>query len=146
MTIRQATIDDIKGLARLFAEYRVFYGQDFELDKCINFLTERLKNNDSVIFIAIDNDNFLGFTQLYPSFTSIGMQGIWILNDLFVIDKYSKHGVAQTLIDHVLTFSKETNRKKVILSTAYSNEKAQQLYGKLGFDRTKFYNYEKLTQ
>lgn len=145
MIIRRATIDDINELAKLFADYRVFYGQDFEYIKSIHFLKQRFDKKDSVIFIATDNDKFLGFTQLYPSFTSIGMQGIWILNDLFVNDKYRKHGVAQTLIDPVLTFSKETNRKKVILSTAYSNEKAQQLYEKLGFKRTEFYNYEKLT-
>ena len=145
MIIRRATIDDINELGKLFADYRVFYGQDFEYIKSIRFLKQRFDKKDSVIFIATDNDNFLGFTQLYPSFTSIGMQEIWILNDLFVNDKYRKHGVAQTLIDHVLTFSKETNRKKVILSTAYSNEKAQQLYEKLGFKRTEFYNYEKLT-
>jgi hypothetical protein len=42
MTIRQATIDDINELAKLFADYRVFYGQDFNLDKSIDFLTQRL--------------------------------------------------------------------------------------------------------
>jgi ribosomal protein S18 acetylase RimI-like enzyme len=49
------------------------------------------------------------------------------------------------LINHILQFSKSTNRRKVILSTAYSNDKAQKLYEKLGFTKTEFYNYEKLT-
>ncbi|MBS1653121.1 MAG: GNAT family N-acetyltransferase [Bacteroidetes bacterium] len=144
MTIRQATIDDISELAKLFSDYRVFYGQDFDLEKSVNFLTQRLNKKDSVIFVALDT-NFLGFTQLYPSFTSIGVQEIWILNDLFVNDKSRQKGVAQMLINHVLQFSKDTGRRKVILSTAYSNDKAQQLYEKLGFTKTEFYNYEKLT-
>ncbi|MGC4128673.1 MAG: GNAT family N-acetyltransferase [Bergeyella sp.] len=145
MTIRQATTNDINELAKLFADYRVFYGQDFDLDKSIIFLTQRLDKKDSVIFIALEAEFFLGFAQLYPSFTSVGVQEIWILNDLYVGEQSRQKGVAQTLIKHVLQFSKDTNRRKVILSTAYSNDKAQQLYEKLGFTKTEFYNYEKLT-
>lgn len=145
MNIRQATKADINELAILLADYRIFYGQDFDLDKSINFLTHRLDKNDSVIFVAIESGSFLGFAQLYPSFTTIGVQEIWILNDLFVNDKFRKKGVAQMLVKHVLQFSKDSNRRKVVLSTAYSNSKAQQLYEKLGFTKTAFYNYEKLT-
>ena len=146
MNIIQAKIENIKELSQLFAEYRVFYGQNFDIDKSINFLTKRLTNNESVIFIAIDNSKFCGFVQLYPSFTSIGIQAIWILNDLFVSDNHTQKGIAKMLIKHVLKFSKETDRKKVILSTAHNNQKAQQLYEKLEFKRTSFYNYEKLTE
>lgn len=145
MTIRQATIDDINELANLFAEYRVFYGQDFDLDKSRKFLTQRLDKKDSIIFIAPEANEFVGFVQLYPSFTSIGVQEIWILNDLFVNDNFRQNGVAQMLINHVLQFSKNTGRRKVALPTAYSNNKAQQLYEKPGFTKTDFYNYEKLT-
>ncbi len=133
MTIRQARKDDLKDLAKLFAEYRVFYGQDDDIEKTIGFLTNRLDRNDSVVFIAIDRDTFCGFTQLYPSFTSVGIQEIWILNDLFVNEKHRQQGVAQKLINHVLKFSKDSNRKKVVLSTAYNNDKAQQLYERLVF-------------
>ena len=142
MKIRQAIIDDLNELAQLFADYRVFCGQDFDLEKTRSSIQQRLERKDSIIFIAV-SDTILGFSQLYPSFTTIGIQEIWILNDLFIKPEYRQNGVAKMLIDHILDYSKDTNRKKVILSTAYNNDKAQRLYEKLGFTKTKFYNYEK---
>lgn len=145
MTVKQATTEDLKNVAELFAAYRVFYEQEYDFDKSFNFLKQRLKNNESVIFVVLEENEFLGFTQLYPSFTSVGVQEIWILNDLFVHEKHRQKGVAKMLIDHVLKYSKETNRRKVVLSTAHDNNKAQQLYEKMGFEKEAFYNYEKLT-
>lgn len=142
MTIRQATINDLNQLSILFAQYRVFYEQPFEPDQANLFLKERLSKEESIVFIAIENDQYTGFIQLYPSFSSVGMKKIWILNDLFVSADYRKKGIGQLLIDHVLAYCKETGRKKVVLSTAHDNINAQKLYEKLGFTRSDFYNYE----
>jgi len=84
MTTRQASIQDIDQLALLFAEYRVFYQQSFDPEAAKQFLQERITNQESIIFIAIDDGKYAGFTQLYPSFSSVGMKKIWILNDLYV--------------------------------------------------------------
>jgi ribosomal protein S18 acetylase RimI-like enzyme len=142
MTIRQATINDLNQLSLLFAQYRVFYEQPFEPDEANLFLKERLSKEKSIVFIAIENDRYTGFIQLYPSFSSVGMKKIWILNDLFVSADHRKKGIGQLLIGHVLAYCKETGRKKVVLSTAYDNINAQKLYEKLGFARSDFYNYE----
>lgn len=45
----------------------------------------RLENHESVILIAEENGEFIGFTQLYPTFSSVSMKRIYILNDLFVV-------------------------------------------------------------
>jgi ribosomal protein S18 acetylase RimI-like enzyme len=142
MIIRQATVNDLDQLSQLFGQYRVFYGQPFEPGACRNFLEDRFSKGESIIFIALYNDAVTGFTQLYPSFSSVGMKKIWILNDLFVADEHRQKGIAQALISQVIEFSKSTGRKKVVLSTAYDNFGAQKLYEKLGFTREDFYNYE----
>jgi ribosomal protein S18 acetylase RimI-like enzyme len=142
MTIRQATIDDLGELSVLFAQYRVFYEQPFDPGVAKQFLEERLTREESVVFIAIENEQYAGFTQLYPSFSSVGMTKIWILNDLFVSADHRQKGVAKSLIAHVIEYSKLSGRKKVALSTAYDNNNAQKLYEKLGFTRSEFYNYE----
>ncbi|MEP7373054.1 MAG: GNAT family N-acetyltransferase [Chitinophagaceae bacterium] len=142
MTIRQATIDDLDQLAILFAKYREFYEQPYEPDASGNFLEERISKEESVIFIALDKDAYAGFTQLYPSFSSVGLKKIWILNDLFVSAEHRQKGIAQALINRVIEYSKLTGRKKVVLSTAYDNFTARKLYEKLGFSREDFYNYE----
>ena len=142
MTIRQATCDDLDQLSFLFTQYRVFYQQSFDPDAAKKFLEERLGREESIIFIAIENEQQAGFTQLYPSFSSVGMKKIWILNDLFVSNGHRQKGIAQSLINHVINYSKETGRGKIVLSTAYDNFNAQKLYEKLGFRRSDFYNYE----
>jgi ribosomal protein S18 acetylase RimI-like enzyme len=142
MTIRQATINDLNQLSVLFAQYRVFYEQPFEPDEATLFLKERLSKEESIVFIAIENDQYTGFIQLYPSFSSVGMKKIWILNDLFVSADHRKKGIGQLLINRVLAYCKATGRKKVVLSTAYDNLNAQKLYEKLGFTRSDFHNYE----
>lgn len=142
MTIREATVDDLDQLSILFAQYRVFYKQPFEPDAAKQFLKERLTRGESITLIAIENEQQVGFTQLYPSFSSVGMKKIWILNDLFVSADHRQKGIARLLITRVIEYSKTTGRKKVALSTAYDNITAQRLYETLGFTREDFYNYE----
>ena len=142
MTIRQATIEDLDQLAILFAHYRVFYEQPYEIDASMKFLKERLTREESIIFMALDKNAYAGFTQLYPSFSSVGISKIWILNDLFVSAEHRQKGIAQALVNHVIAYSKLTGRKKIVLSTAYNNFNAQKLYQKIGFTREDFYNYE----
>jgi len=107
MTIRQATINDLNQLSVLFAQYRVFYEQPFEPDEANLFLKERLSKEESIVFIAIENDQYAGFIQLYPSFSSVGMKKIWILNDLFVSADYRKKGIGQLLINHVMAYLRQ---------------------------------------
>ena len=97
MNITQATISDLDQLFILFAQYRVFYEQPFELEEAKQYLAERLNGEESIIFIAIENKEQAGFTQLYPSFSSVGLKKIWILNDLFVSTDHRQKGIAQAL-------------------------------------------------
>ena len=142
MNIRQATITDLNQLSILFAQYREFYQQPYDPDASREFLEDRLRNEESVIFIILDKNDYTGFTQLYPSFSSVGMSKIWILNDLFVSAGHRQKGVAQLLIRHVAEYCRKSGRKKIGLSTAYNNFNAQKLYEKLGFIQEDFYNYE----
>ena len=95
-----------------------------------SFWKKDLTRKKASFFIAPDKDTYAGFTQLYPSFSSVGLKKIWILNDLFVAAEYRQKGIAQALINHVTAYSKLTGRKKVVLSTAYDNFNAQKLYEK----------------
>ena len=84
ITVRQAGIDDVDLVAPLFNNYRVFYKQASDPGAAKSFLEERLLRNESVIFLAFDNNEAVGFTQLYPVFSSVSLKRAWILNDLFI--------------------------------------------------------------
>lgn len=84
MYIRQAKTSDAAAIAPLFNQYREFYKQASDLKGAEAFLKARLENDESIILIAEENGEFIGFTQLYPTFSSVAMKRIYILNDLFV--------------------------------------------------------------
>lgn len=136
MNIQTAEIKHLDIIAKLFDEYRVFYERESDIAGAKNFIRQRLENKDSVIFIALDEKgNGMGFTQLYPSFTSVGMQRAWILNDLYVNENYRKQNVAESLMERAGQHTKETNGAWMILETRNTNIPAQNLYDKLGWIR-----------
>ncbi|MBO9574247.1 MAG: GNAT family N-acetyltransferase [Sphingobium sp.] len=143
MTIRRATLADLDALAVLFDAYRVFYKQPSDLGGARTFLSERFERNESVIFIAADDSGHpLGFTQLYPSFTSAGMKRIYILNDLFVAEGNRRQGIATTLLEAAAQFARESGAARLALSTAFDNAAAQSVYEAHGWLRDEhFYSY-----
>ncbi len=141
-TIIRAQRGHVELVAPLFDLYRQFYGQPSDLEGARQFLKERLQHNESVIFLALGGTGAVGFTQLYPSFSSTAMKRLWILNDLFVARQARKHGVARALLERAREFAIETGASGLELATATDNLSAQRLYEKTGWKRDEdFYHY-----
>jgi GNAT superfamily N-acetyltransferase len=119
----------------LFDSYRQFYGQRSELDCVRAFLQERLAQGDSVLLIAEADGQALGFTHLYPSFSSVSMAPIFILNDLFVVAEARRSGVARRLLEAAVRHAREAGAIRLTLSTAHTNTAAQALYASAGWQR-----------
>ena len=135
MKIVQATLSHLDELITLFDAYRVFYEQKSDINAANEFLNERFSNNDSTIFIALDSvGKGLGFTQLYPSFSSVSMQRTYILNDLFVASEARNQGVGEALMESAKQFAKAKGSKGLTLETAIDNP-AQKLYQRLGWKK-----------
>ncbi|MCG6191024.1 GNAT family N-acetyltransferase [Maribellus maritimus] len=141
MIIRKAELSDIKELTRLMMELRTFYQQESKPEELQTFIKSRINNRDSVIFVAEENNKLVGYVQLFPSFSTIKLSEIWVLNDLFVLKSFRGKGVASQLVDTVLKFSEKGQRKQVWLLTGNDNKKAQRLYKRKGFINTKFKHY-----
>ena len=134
--VRQATIDDIDAVAPLFDAYRQFYRQPSDPERARQFLRERQTQSESTIFLAVDADGAaLGFTQLYPLFSSVRCVRIWLLNDLFVAPAARKHGVGARLLAAAAAFARANGAASMSLSTATDNTTAQKLYESLGWKR-----------
>ncbi len=133
MEVNLAQIEDLEAVSKLFDQYRVFYHQSSDLEAARSFLRERFQKSDSKIFVACNQDLMLGFTQIYPSFSSVSMEKIWILNDLFVDKLYRQQGVAKSLIRAVENFGRETTAVRIVLSTQVANIAAGSLYRSLGY-------------
>jgi ribosomal protein S18 acetylase RimI-like enzyme len=147
MEIVLASIEHLEAAADLFDQYRVFYQQPSDLAAAKAFLQERFRNQDSTVFLAWENGRAtalpsIGFIQLYPSFSSVSMKRIWILNDLFVAASHRQQGVAKLLMSAVERYGQETGAVRLALSTQISNGSAQKLYESLGYVKDEeFYHY-----
>jgi ribosomal protein S18 acetylase RimI-like enzyme len=138
--IRFAQKDDLKHLSELFNLYRIFYGCDSDLALATTFLTERLEQKDSVIFVAETEDNLLaGFTQLYPTFSSVAAKRAWILNDLYISNNFRRRGIANQLIQKALEYCRDKGAAWLTLQTGQDNRQAQALYEQMGFTRENYF-------
>lgn len=136
LRVRRAALEDIAQLADLFDQYRVFYRRRSDRDGAQAFLRARLENGESVIFLATSGSAAAGFTQLYPSFSSVAMAPVWILNDLFVAPAYRRRGVARSLLDAAAQHAEATGAIHIELETQEDNHAAQQLYAAQGYARS----------
>lgn len=141
--IRRASIDDLDILVPLFDGYRQFYRQASDPARARAFLSERIANNESQLLLALDDAGAgLGFTQLYPLFSSVRLVHTWLLNDLFVVDTARRQGVAKALLTAAADHARSLGVASLSLSTALDNLPAQTLYESLGWQRDrKFCEY-----
>lgn len=132
--VRLAGLSDLGELVKLFMGYLDFYKAPADGGICEKFLSERLEKKDSTIFIAVNSEtSVLGFTQLYPSFSSLSQRSTWILNDLFVDQRFRGQKVGEALLYKAQEFSYKSGAKGLSLQTSLTNKPAQMLYEKNGW-------------
>jgi len=141
--VRSATPGDAGRLAPLFDAYRRFYGQHGDEAAARRFLHDRLTAGESVVLWAAGPQAAaLGLCQLYPSFTSVGLARIWILNDLFVHPDARRRGVAWRLLEAARAHARRGGARRLDLATAATNTRAQALYERFGYQRNEgFWQY-----
>jgi len=134
MNIRLAHIEDLPDLIPLFDGYRMFYRQVSDYVSAKKFLTKRINHNESIIYIAFIDENAVGFMQLYPIFSSVSMQRMLLLNDLYIEKNYRGQGIGTALIDKAKERCRKNNFKGLTLQTETDNP-AQKLYESLEFKK-----------
>ena len=128
-TIRQASFADLELIVPLFDAYRQFYRKESDLALARRFLRERFDRNESTIFVAFGHDGTaIGFTQLFPSFSSGSAAPILILNDLFVVPVARHTGIGRQLLRAAATFGQTMGAIRLTLSTEVGNSAARALY------------------
>lgn len=142
MKIIQATQEHLEIIVSLFNQYRVFYEQESNVEKARQFLKDRMINKESVVFLALDENNQgIGFTQLFPIFSSVSMQRTYILNDLFVTEQGRGKGVGEAILNKAKQFAIQEGSKGLTLETDIDNP-AQKLYERLGWIKdTEVFHY-----
>lgn len=134
--VRPANIHDLETLAPLFDGYRQFYRQPSDLARARDFLAERFAHHQSLVLLACgEHGAGLGFTQLYPLFSSVRTVRIYLLNDLFVAPDARRYGVGKALLNASGEHARALGAASLWLQTGLDNAPAQALYESLGWKR-----------
>ncbi len=140
--ITTITNKDLDQLSLLFDSYRVFYKMKSDVASARAFLSQRIKNSDSTIFVArVDDAGLVGFVQLYPLFSSTRMKQIWLLNDLYVSPLFRGNRISVDLINRAKQHARETKSAGLTLETAKSNTIGNSLYIKTEFELDRDHNF-----
>ncbi len=142
--IIEAESNHIEQVGELFDLYRQFYKYESNLIESTNYVKDRIINEESIIFIALNDVNeAIGFVQLYETFGSLDLGKIIILYDLYVKKDHRKNKVGRQLMLRSHEYAKKINAKRIQLSTAIDNFIGQSLYESLGYVKdADFYTYD----
>lgn len=132
--IIRATSEHVSQIAPLLDEYRIFYGQKSDKAAATFFLEQRFSKGESIVFLAYYEEKPVGFTQLYTSYSSVSLQPLYILNDLYVQANHRGSGIGEALLNRAKECCRVSKYKGLLLETAIDNP-AQRLYEKLGWTK-----------
>ncbi len=145
MEVRTAKSDDLIALVKLFDNYRVWYRKNSDVEGAKKFLGERLEKGDSQIYVCGDENELVGFVQLYPLFSSTRMKKFWLLNDLFIDSTHRGKGLSLMLIERSKELVRQSGACGMFLETEITNTIGNKLYPRAGFrlnETTNFYEWE----
>jgi len=146
ISVRQAALADLDALATLFDQYRQFQGQRSDVGAARSFIRDRFDHGESVVFICHDGARPVGFAQLYPSFSSVSMSRVFVLNDLFVHESGRRKGVATALLSALEAYAWSLDSARVTLNVARDNVSAQRLYESHGWKQDdQFWMYHRFS-
>ena len=142
--IREATMGDLKPLAALYKEFKIYHNrldpQGFNVPSdtaCENkmkiFLTDSPFNHDSVLCHMTDNviDGFMSYS-LHSYETTEGPDGSVTVYNIFVAENSRRKGIGTELINELYRLAKEKSCKFVFLDVHIENTAAQKFYEKMG--------------
>ncbi|NVK22194.1 MAG: GNAT family N-acetyltransferase [Kangiellaceae bacterium] len=145
MNIKLLEINEIEEFVPHFDSYRQRYKQDSEVERISEFLRHLLEKQAAKIFVSYesseDQQHMTGFVILYPSYSSIGLAPIWILNDFYVFAGEKKRETARALLDQAAKLCKLTDAIRIEVTTRKENYRLHKLYKEYGFEKDYKYDY-----
>ena len=141
MDIRACTIEDLELLVPAFDQYRQFYRQESQPEQVREFLKPLIEEEKSKIFLSFEEGELTGFIQLYPSFSSIGLAPIWVLNDFFIFGGSDRRQIAKGLLDAAKMLCEASKGVRVEVTTRKENHRLHKIYRDYGFEKDYKYDY-----
>ncbi len=142
ISVGRALEADLEVLLPLVREYRVFYEQEPDEGRERNFIQKHLRDATSTLFVAFADARAVGFIQIFESWSTVRLAPVLILEDLFVSPEWRGHGIGRSLVYAAVAYARENGAASMSLETAITDEQAQRVYEREGWQREqKFLKY-----
>ena len=142
MTIETVTRAHFERVLPLIAEYQIFYrAQPDEARNRAHFSQFLEDHSRGVLFVALQDEQALGFATLYFPFSSVRARSVCLMNDLFTVESARGKGVGRALISHCRSYAHAHNFPELMWNTEQENFAAQRLYDSLGATRSAWLEY-----
>lgn len=143
--ITEAVPADVDDLSKLFDAYRQFYHCSADLGSAQSYVKERIAQGPTRFFVSRDRVEINGFVHLLPSFDTMAMKPMWVLEDAYVAPRSRCLGIGAALIRFAENIARATGASRLTLSTAHTNHRAQRVYERQGWVLdTKFRYYHRI--
>jgi GNAT superfamily N-acetyltransferase len=146
MTPRVAPLaeGDLPAALPLIAGYQRFYGVEHPDDERNLAFFRRFvaPSDDGLLLGAWDEGRLAGFATLYWTFSSTHAAEVVLMNDLFVADDARGGGIGRALIEASVDVARRREARHLEWLTAIDNRAAQQLYERMGAERSAWFGYE----
>ena len=140
-TVRKAENTDVVQLTELYgcfiAEMNQYESTDNSSDAdTLSWINKSLNVEDAAIFVAEDEGCIYGFVRLQSKERTLvnnEVRRYAKLNDLYIVPKVRRTGVAHLLISASMNWTKHLMLPEIVLNVYESNMAAHSLYKTVGF-------------
>ncbi|TNH04164.1 GNAT family N-acetyltransferase [Testudinibacter sp. TR-2022] len=118
MRIFKAELWNLELILPLFEQYRCEQGMSENAERALSFLANRIHFSESILFIAVDDQQqAVGFVQLYPRLSSLRLQRYWQLTDIFASDNAQRQHIMQALLQKSRDFVSFTQSNLLVVES-----------------------------
>ncbi|MGR6980577.1 GNAT family N-acetyltransferase [Testudinibacter sp. P27/CKL/0425] len=129
MRIFKAELWNLELILPLFEQYRREQGMGENPERSLAFLANRIRFSESIVFIAVNDQQAVGFVQLYPRLSSLRLQRYWQLTDLFVSQIPNQQEIQRELLRKSREFVSFTQSNLLVVEAAQSQRDFWQAQG-----------------
>jgi ribosomal protein S18 acetylase RimI-like enzyme len=131
--IRKIERSDKERFVLMWEKYLKFYHSDFNESICENTFNQFFSKDKNIsCFVGCDKHHTaIGFLTYIIHWSTWQINPVCYLNDLFVENEYRQAGIAQQLVDKLITVAKIEHWSKIYWLTKPDNQIARKFYDKM---------------
>jgi len=133
--IRQAKKDNLPEILSLLEKLS---GTKSDRDKALKIFKEILKSEFYFLFVATTDNKVAGTASIFIAPSPQHGRPWGLVDNVVVARKYQRKGIGKKLTEALISFAREKDCYKIILTARFTRSGAHQFWQKLGFKKHGF--------